>query len=103
MGARIVKDVVILFEEILGGSGRNYRLDFADSNFLDAGIGGERAGGNSGAESDSENRFRIGMKQRGEVADHALQFHVIRFSGGFDVTIHVHFNCAVIPSGDCDG
>ena len=31
------------------------RLDFADGDFLNAGIGGESAGGNSGAEANAEN------------------------------------------------
>ena len=100
---RIVQDVVILLRKIARGRGRNDGFNFADGDFLDAGIRGESAGGNSGAKSDSENRFRIGMKQRGKVPDHALQFHIVGFGGGFHVAVDVNFDGAVVPLSDGDG
>ena len=43
------------------------------------------------------------MKQRGEMADHALELHVIWFGGGFHMAVDVHFDGAVIPSRNCHG
>ena len=63
--------------------------------FSNAGIAGERSGGDTGAEADAEHRFRIGMQQGGQMADHALQLHVVEFGGRFHVAVDVDVDRAV--------
>ena len=98
----IVQDVVILLGEIARGGGRNHGLDFADGDVLDAGIAGEGAGRDARAEADAQHRFRIGMKQPGQMAHHALQLHVEGLGGGFDVAVDVDLDRAVAPARDGD-
>src|ERR1700722_15537005 len=102
LGFGIVEDVVILLRKIARGSGRDHGFNFADRNFLDAWIGGESAGGNACAESDTQHGDGMRVKQRGKMTYHPLQLHVEGFGGGFDVAIDVNFDRAVVPLRDGD-
>ncbi len=98
----VVQHVVILLREISRGSWRNHRFDFANCDFFDAGISGERSGGDTRAKSNSKHGNGMRMQQCRQMADHSLQFHVEGFGGRFDVAIHVHFHRAVVPLCDCN-
>ncbi len=66
------------------------------------GISRERARGNSRAESDSQHRSRLRMQQRRQMADHALQPHVVGLGGGLYVAVDVYLHGAIVPLRDGD-
>ena len=102
--ARVVDHVVILLLEERGDDSGDQGFDFADGDVGDFGISQERAGGDAGAASDHQNGARAGCQQGGQVAEHALQAHVLRVGGGFDFAADVEIEgAAAVHLGDSDG
>ena len=90
-------DVVIRLREVARRRRRNHGFDLANRDVLDAGIAREGSGRNARAEPDAQHGFRIGMQQRGQMANHSLQLHVIRLGRCFDVAVDVDLGGAVAP------
>ena len=95
---RVIHNIVILRAEISRRNRRNDGLDFANGDFLNARVGGESTGGYAGSEADSQYRLRMRMEQSRQMSDHSLEFHVVRFGGGFDVTVDVDADGSVTPA-----
>ena len=94
-GAGVVLDAVIFFSEIFGRGGRNQRLEFADRDFFDCRLEHKGAGRHAGAEADDQDGFGVLMKQRGNVAEHALQAHIGERGGSFHFSADVEVAVAV--------
>src|SRR5262245_41931340 len=73
--ARIVEDGVVLGREEARRSG-DARLDLADDYPLYLGMQRERADGHSGAEAYDQHVGRIGRRERGQVAEQALEAEI---------------------------
>ena len=96
--ARIVDDVVVLLREVRRHDFGNQRLDLADHDALDARMQHERSRRHAGAEADDQHRLRIVVEQRRDVAEHALQSHVLRLARRLDLAGDVEVAHAVRPS-----
>ena len=74
-------DVEVVLAEIGRDHLRHERLDLGDRLVLDARIDRHRAGRHAGAAADDHDALRrLRGTQRGEVAEHALQPHVLRLA-----------------------
>ena len=101
--AGVVEDVVIFAGEIGGDDPGDEGFDFADDDALDAGIEDKGAGGDACAAADDEDGAGLGMDQGGDMAQHALEAHVLGFGGSFDFAADVEIAGAVGEFGDGDG
>ena len=98
LGARVRQHVVIFFSEIFVRLRRDDGFNFADGDVFNLRVRHEGTSGDTRAEADNQDRFRIGMQQRGQMPQHSLQAHVLRFGGGFHLTAHVKINGAAFPA-----
>ena len=80
MRFRVSDDVEIVLAEMLGDDARNERLDFGDRQRLDVLIDAHGASGGTGAAPDDEHALRRLGNERREMAEHALQAHVLRLA-----------------------
>src|ERR1041385_8844810 len=103
LGARVVDDVVVLLAEIFGCGRRDDRLHFADDDTLHPGIYHEASRRDTRAEPDNQHGLGILVHERGHVAEHALQAHVVGFGGSFDLARDVELYRAIVPFRDGDG
>src|SRR5277367_3750449 len=95
--ARIADYVVVLFSEYLSRVGRNQRFDFADRDVLDFRMHYESSGCDASAATNDKNILRIGMKERGQVAQQALEAHVLGLGAGFHLAAHVKVRADAVP------
>src|SRR5271170_7058293 len=102
LGARVVEYVVVFVREVFGGGRWDQGLQFADRDFLNGGMDYERPRGYAGAEADDQDRLRIPMQQRGNMAEHPLQAHVVGFGGRLHLSADVKVVFAVRQFGDRD-
>ena len=86
---RILEHAVILRVKMRGDDLRDQRLDVADHDAFDRGVQHERAGRDTGAAADDQHRARIRVQQRGNVAEHALQPHVLDDARGLRLAADV--------------
>ena len=85
----VVLDAVIFCSEIFGRGRRDQRLKLADREFFNCRLEHKGAGRDARAEADDQDGLRVLMKQRWNVAEHALQAHIGERGGSF------HFPCDV--------
>ena len=93
--ARILGHFEVLRAEIRADHPRDERLDFADHHPLHFGVRHERTRRDTGAESHDEHGTRIGMHERGQVAEQTLQAHVLRLRRRLDLSRDVEVAPAV--------
>ena len=77
---RIADDVEVVLGEIGRDDARDERLDFGDRFVLDRWIDRHRAGRDAGAAADHDDGFGLFRHERGEMAEHPLQPHVLRLA-----------------------
>ena len=80
---------VILSGKMLCHDFGNQRLDLANHNPFDAGMHDERPGRDARAAADDEDRFRLRMYEGRNMAEHPLQSHVLRLTGGLNFSADV--------------
>ncbi len=103
LGALVVHDAIVLLREIFRGRGWDQGLELADYDALDGGIGGEGSRRHARAEADDEHRSRIGIYQRRQMPQHALQLHVVALGRSLDLARDMELDRAVVPLRDRDG
>ena len=82
---RVRDDVEVVLGEVRGDDARNERLDLGDGLILDHRVDRHRAGRHSGAAADHQHlRGRL-RDERGDVAEHPLQPHVLRLARRLDL------------------
>ena len=71
-------DVEVGLAEVLGRDRRDERLELRDDDALDGRVDADGAGRDAGAEADHEHVARPLGNERRQMAEHALQAHVLR-------------------------
>ena len=82
---RVVDHVEVVLAEQLRHDLRDERLDLGDGLVGDGGIDRHRAGGDTRAAADDHDLLRLRRDERREVAEHALQPHVLRLARRLDL------------------
>ena len=77
---RIADDVEVVLAEVGGDDARHERLDLGDRLVRRRRIDRHRAGGHARAAADDQHLLRLRRQQRRQVAEHALQPHVLRLA-----------------------
>ena len=76
----VANDVEVVLAEIGGDDARHERLDFSDRLAFEPRIDRHRARRHAGPAPDHEHRSRLRRDERREMAEHALQPHVLRLA-----------------------
>ena len=74
----LLDDVEVGLAEVLGRDGRDERLELRDDHALDGRVDADGAGGDARAQPDHEHAARPLGNERRQMAEHALQAHVLR-------------------------
>ena len=100
--ARIIYHIVILLGEIRRHFAGDEGFDFANDNPFHIGIDDERTGRHARAAADDQHRFRLAVQHGGNVTEHSLQAHILRFGRGFHFAADVKISPAVAQFRDGD-
>ena len=74
----VAEDVEVGLAEVLGRDRRDERLELRDDHALDGRVDADGAGGDARAQPDHEHAARPLGNERRQMAEHALQAHVLR-------------------------